>query len=256
VKHQQMQTRASDATFDIGAFEYGSGGTPAAPADPTNLQGTATGALGCDLSWTDNSNNETGFRIERREVGGSYAQVATVGANVATYSDSGLTNLQDYNYRVFAYNGGGDSGASNEITITGTSTPTAPAAPSGLNATAQSGLSIQVSWSDNSSNEDGFRLERDEGAGFVQIQQLAADITSFNDSGLTESVTYTYRVRAYNAVDNSAYSNTDSATAVQTTGGGGGGGGNSGGGGCSTGSGSAWWLLCLVPLALMRRRAA
>lgn len=136
--------------------------------------------------------------------------------------------------------------------------PVAPAAPSGLTATALAGLSIQIGWTDNSSNEDGFEIERsDNGGAFAMIQALGANVTSFTDSGLTEGVLYAYRVRAKNTVGNSAYSNTASATAVQTLPtpppGGGGGSKSGGGGGCSTGDGYAWWLLALLPLVLFAR---
>lgn len=134
--------------------------------------------------------------------------------------------------------------------------PTAPAAPSTCTATAVSGLSIQVGWSDNSGNETGFKLERDDGSGFVQIQLLAANATSFTDTGLSDGVQYSYRVRASNAVGDSAYSNTASATAAVTVtpppSGGSSGGGGGGGGGCSSGPGSAWWLLWLLPLLWVR----
>jgi hypothetical protein len=257
LEHQQQQARPSDATFDIGAHEYG--GAPTPPAAPTALDATATGTLGADLVWTDNSNNEQGFRIERRQGAGAYGTVTTVGANVTSYADPGpLTNGQDYTYRVYAYNGAGDSGASNEDTITAVNIPQPPMPPSGLSVTALIGLAIAVSWSDNSSNEDGFYLERDDGSGFVQIQSLAPGTISFNDPGLTDGTQYTYRVRAFNTAGNSAYSNTDAATASTGGGGGGGGGGNGGGGGggggCSAGLGSAWWLLGLLPLAMRRKR--
>lgn len=131
--------------------------------------------------------------------------------------------------------------------------PVAPPAPSNCNATAQSGLQILVTWNDNSSNEVGFHLERsDAGGPFAQIAAPAANATQYTDTGLTEGVEYTYRVRAHNAVGNSAYSNTDSAIAVSTAGGGGGGGGGgtgskkSGGGGCAAGGAGGVWLLALL----------
>jgi hypothetical protein len=67
------------------------------------------------LTWTDNSTNESGFKIERKaEVSSIYAQVATVGLNVTSYTDSSLTTGTTYCYRVRAYNTASDSGYSNE----------------------------------------------------------------------------------------------------------------------------------------------
>lgn len=67
------------------------------------------------LSWSDNSTNEVGFRIERRTgTTGTYAEIATVGVNTASYTDVNLPNGTTYCYRVRAYNSGGTSGYSNE----------------------------------------------------------------------------------------------------------------------------------------------
>ena len=67
------------------------------------------------LSWSDNSTNEEGFRIERRTgTTGTYAEIAAVGVNAASYTDVNLANGTTYCYRVRAYNAGGASGYSNE----------------------------------------------------------------------------------------------------------------------------------------------
>src|SRR4029434_884888 len=68
------------------------------------------------LSWSDNSTNEVGFRIERRTgtTTGTYAESATLGVNMASYTDVNLPNGTTYCYRVRAYNAGGTSGYSNE----------------------------------------------------------------------------------------------------------------------------------------------
>jgi len=91
------------------------------PATPSNLSAAAISSSQINLSWQDNSNNETGFKIERKTgVGGSYSEIATVGANVTAYSNTGLSTNTTYYYRVKAYNGAGDSGYSNEASATTT----------------------------------------------------------------------------------------------------------------------------------------
>lgn len=118
VKHQQNVARFADATFDIGAYEFDTGVPATPPATPTGLSAVATTTLGATVTWTDTSNNETGFRIERQQGAGAFATAGTVGAGVTTFNDSGLTDGQQYTYRVFAYNPAGDSTASNTSTIT------------------------------------------------------------------------------------------------------------------------------------------
>ncbi|MBI3650029.1 MAG: matrixin family metalloprotease [Acidobacteria bacterium] len=93
-------------------------------------------------------------------------------------------------------------------------TPSAPSAPTGLSAAASGNTSINLSWLDTSTNEQGFRLERKLGSGgtYAQIADLPANQNTFADSGLQSSSTYFYRVRAYNAVGVSGYSNEAFAT--------------------------------------------
>jgi fibronectin type III domain protein len=87
-----------------------------APSAPSNLVTTNGTGNNINLSWTDNSSNETGFKIERKlGVSGSYAQIDTAGAGATTYADnSSKTANRPYIYRVRATNGSGDSAYSNE----------------------------------------------------------------------------------------------------------------------------------------------
>lgn len=90
---------------------------------------------------------------------------------------------------------------------------TAPVAPSGLTATAVSSSQINLSWSDNSDNESGFRIERRVGVGsWSTVTSVSAGVTSYSNTGLTAETTYEYRIYAYNGAGDSTASNTDSAT--------------------------------------------
>ena len=204
----------------IGSFKFpGCGGVPTPtptptpiPNAPTNLTATTVSSSQINLAWTDNATDETGFKIERCQNAGcsNFAEIATVGANVTTFSDTGLVASTSYSYRVRATNLGGDSAYSNTASATTQATQTAPAAPSNLTATAVSTSQINLSWSDNSSNETGFMIERCQGNGctsFAQIAQVGANVTTFSNTGLAGNTRYRYRVRAFNAVGNSAYSN-------------------------------------------------
>jgi hypothetical protein len=80
------------------------------PADPTDLTDYAVSSSRIALAWTDNSSNETGFKIERKTgAGGTYRLIATVGINVTTYSNTGLAANTTYYYRICAYNSMGSS---------------------------------------------------------------------------------------------------------------------------------------------------
>lgn len=103
-----------------------------APAAPVSLGVTAASSSQINLAWSDTANNESGFRIERKlGAGGAFAEIATVGPNVTSYSDTGLAASTTYYYRVRAYNATGSSACSNEANAT-TFAPTPPANGTGL----------------------------------------------------------------------------------------------------------------------------
>jgi hypothetical protein len=102
---------------------------------PSNLQATvqydqplSSGRGKIVLTWTDNSNIEQGFKIERQALGGSWTQIATVGANVTTYTDTSINDNTYYSYRVRAYYGSYNSNYSNTASTTtrDRSNPTEP----------------------------------------------------------------------------------------------------------------------------------
>jgi hypothetical protein len=73
---------------------------------------------------------------------------------------------------------------------------------------------VTLAWQDNASDESGFRIERslDGSTNWAEIGTTGPNVTSYQDAGLAPWTTYYYRVRAYNASGNSAYSNVTSAT--------------------------------------------
>ncbi|MDX1675049.1 MAG: fibronectin type III domain-containing protein, partial [Longimicrobiales bacterium] len=116
-------TVAEDGTYVYRVRACGSGGcseysnnasatTP--PSAPTNLTAVVVSASRIDLSWFESSATETSFQVERRVVGGSYTRIATPGADVTQFSDTGVTIDTEYEYRVRACNGSGCSDYSNE----------------------------------------------------------------------------------------------------------------------------------------------
>jgi probable HAF family extracellular repeat protein len=88
-------------------------------------------------------------------------------------------------------------------------TPTPPSAPSNLTGSVLSSR-VQLTWTDTSSNELGFRVHRAMGTqgSFVLLSQVGANVTTFTDTTVKAGKTYRYRVQAFNAAGVSAWSNT------------------------------------------------
>jgi hypothetical protein len=105
------------------------------PTSPSNLSGTAVSSSKINLSWSDNSYGEDGFKIERRKgASGIFSQIAVTPANTTLYSDTGLDELATYYYRVSAFRGINTSDLSANTNVTTSATTT-----SSGNATAGSG---------------------------------------------------------------------------------------------------------------------
>jgi galactose oxidase len=116
-------------------------------------------------------------------------------------------------YMLFLLNGNGVPSVARMVRVADTGGP--PREPDDLEARAGSLGKINLEWDDDSSNEDGFKIERCAGSGctaFVEIAQVGANAESYADSGLMSKVIYRYRVRSYNSDGGSGYSNTDSAS--------------------------------------------
>jgi hypothetical protein len=99
------------------------------------------------------------------------------------------------------------------VSVSSSDGTTPPVAPGALTASAASSTRINLAWSDNAINEDGFEIERStDDSAFSRVATLAANATSYPDTGLNPSTTHHYRVRAFNTAGDSPFSNTASAT--------------------------------------------
>jgi titin len=190
------------------------------PAAPSGLTATAASATQINLSWTNNATNQSGFKVERSSDNVTFTQIATTTGATTTYSDSPLAPVTLYYYRVRATNGSGDSGYSNVSSATTLADTTPPTAPTSLTATATSSIQINLSWTASTDNVGvtGYKIQRCQGAGCTVFAQIAAPTgtgTTFSDTGLTPSTSYSYEIIATDAAGNpSSPSNVGSATTL------------------------------------------
>ena len=176
------------------------------PIAPTNLTAVLSGTSQINLSWNDNSNNETGFIVERSTDGTNFTGIATIGANSTNYSDKNLTP-GTYTYRVKAIKGSLSSNYSNIASLTIVSAPT------NLQATLQNGPAVDLTWTDHANNETGFIVERStNGGNYTAITTLNGNpntgTVNFTDSTVKAGTSYNYRVKAISGNFSSSYSNT------------------------------------------------
>jgi fibronectin type 3 domain-containing protein len=185
----------------------------ATAAAPIGLRALA-GDGRIDLSWISVS-GATGYAVKRSTVsGGPYTTIYTTPNPV--FADLGVVNGTTYYYVISALNANGAGANSSEIS---SAAKAAPAAPSGLSAASASLTQVDLTWTDNATNEAGFKVERKTGASgtWAEVRRLfGANQTSYSDTTVASGTKYYYRVRAYAGGADSGYSNEANAT---TTGG-------------------------------------
>lgn len=175
-----------------------------APPAPSGLIAQNNNPNEIRLAWLDNSSGaaqEDNFEIERGTDGVSFQPWATTPENTSVYVDGGLNPGDRFFYRVRAVNGLGTSGYSNVATTT---VGLPPSAPSNVQATGISSQTIQISWTDNSSNELGFAIEFFINGDWEFVDEAPANATSYSyypllaGYTLSPGTTYSFRLSAYN----------------------------------------------------------
>ncbi|EDX74697.1 Fibronectin type III domain protein [Coleofasciculus chthonoplastes PCC 7420] len=142
------------------------------PNAPSDLMVTAISATQTELTWTDNSDDETGFKIERSRDQQNWTVVATTAADATRYRDTDLTSNTPYYYRLRAINDIGDSSAISAQVTTDSITPPVPS-PSLIQEPALSRTS-----------EDVFLVEGDSDEVQLQFDLTATDTDSVNEIGI------------------------------------------------------------------------
>ena len=191
------------------------GKPPPGKATDPNPADSATGVdINADLSWTAGSQTDS----HNVYFGTTSPGTFQVNQEDTTWDPGTMAENTPYYWRIDEVGGGGTT-TGDVWSFTTEEAPSPPAAPSALGATAVSSSQIDLGWTDNADNEDGFKIESKTTGAFEQIDTVGADVTTYNDTGLSASTTYTYRVRAYNGAGDSAYSNEASDTTFEPSGG-------------------------------------
>lgn len=188
-------------------------------AAPSDLVSTPISDTKVDLTLKINSSEEENVCIERRPVEEPPAEWAELSPLLAArrdfFRDTGLTKDQEYQWRVRVKKGAAYSPYSNTASATTVDNPTAP---SGLAITEKEDKRLRLTWTDNSDDETGFKIEKSATGAFAGEEELIAtigiDITDFLVRDLSPSTPYWFRVCAYNAAGDSSHSNTATDTTL------------------------------------------
>ncbi|MBD5781174.1 hypothetical protein IEN85_16865 [Pelagicoccus sp. NFK12] len=231
--HGHYRARITDDLTSItsnGAFVQisnqpggGGGGGGSTPTAPSNLNGSDNGTDSVTLTWQDNSNNETGFALERRQQGtDNWISVSgAIPTNNTQFVDATDIGNDTYEYRIKATGSSGDSSYSNVAAVSRSSGPGPLAAPTSLSASDNT-AHVRLEWTDNATSETGYTIEwkLQSSSTWQVFANIGANSNAFTHPVNIGSDTYEYRVKATNNGESSDYSNVAS---VSREGGGGGG---------------------------------
>lgn len=212
-------TGATDTPAEGGLYRYRLSAKPGGVYTGfSNISGTASGLPApydltlsvvspgeIELNWNNGAGNTSDIQVQRLLPGGVFTQIAMLPFTENSYSDSiAVTPGTTYTYRVRAYESEDSISEAAEASIT----PSLPDKPVSLFAYVVSSSDVRLDWTDNSDNELGFKIERLTDAGvFTEIHTTAPNAETFTDDTVIAGHTYIYRIRAYNGLGNSAYSN-------------------------------------------------
>ncbi len=181
----------------VGSTIVNQGALEAGPGTTLNLNGAWTNAVGSTIAGN-------GATLDLGSNATPWSNAGTITASASTvnlggeFTVAGLGTFQPTSSTV--------------VNLTGT-LDLLPVAPTQL-STIITGVDFAVlNWSDNVATVSGYQIERStDGVNFTQIGTVAGNVGTYFDTGLTTGTTYTYRVRAYSALGESAYSNVSSST--------------------------------------------
>lgn len=198
--------------------EGGSPPPPTAPDAPTITGFSSIAQTSMLISWLDNADNEDEYRVYRNTTNSKPGTpLVTLAANSTNYPASGLTCGTTYYWWIEAYNATGTADDTDSQATSNCLTP--PAAPTNLVFSNIDEDAMDLGWTDNATDEDGYRIYRDltSTKPGTPLTTLSADASSYPATGLTCNTTYHWWVEAYNAAGSSDVTDSQATNACAPT---------------------------------------
>lgn len=178
------------------------------PLPSTGLAAVLQSQTEAKLTWNDNSDSEDNYVLERKEEGGSYTVLKTLGANVTEDNDVTLVANKIYYYRVKAVNTKGNSPYSNEVSVS-TSVPVVPTDFTAGLAQVSGNSVAKLKWETTGANVEIYRS-----TGSNNNYQLLTTVDNsksfYDDATVLVNNVYYYKIKAVNIIGSSDFSNEDS----------------------------------------------
>ncbi len=174
-------------------------------AAPDGLNAESDSAF-IELTWNDNSDNETGFVIQRKEGGANsvspYQTIMTTDSGVTVFRDMEVPELTEFTYRIYAASDRTQSGFSNLATVI-SGNFTAPEVPVNLSASPFNNR-VELKWNANKDKDlAGYVIYEGAGEGTIDsIDVIYGSDSTYNSTGLTNTVQYSYQVSAIDSGGN------------------------------------------------------
>lgn len=167
------------------------------PIPPDNLTLTVVSDSEIKLVWKDQSNNENGFKIERKTSSTSWSEIKIRSANSQLYTDKNLAAGKEYSYRIRAFN---DYGNSDYCAEKSAETGSLPFQPFDVSATVTGTHSIKLNWKDYSDNEDGFYIyQKAYNSGYYsKIDEVGKNTEAYHATNLASGKVYYYKIVSFN----------------------------------------------------------
>ena len=218
-----VRAKNAEGSADSEVRSFSTGAAPTSPpgqtSDPTPANEAVGVAPDSGLQWAAAAGAES-YDLYLG-VGSLPGSATATGITATSYDPGALTLEAEYHWRVDAVNALGTTTGTEWTFTVADAASLAPNAPTNVNATvsASSGSdTIDLTWTDNSTDETGFEIERsdDGGTSWDEVTTTAANATSYSDSGLQPDATYRFRVRAVNDYAESSWDGNDVAATATT----------------------------------------
>ena len=203
-KYAYWKVCAIDSAFENSLYSTEQVTAPDMPFSPVWTSAIAISTNQINLLWED-LQNETSYTLFRSSANDTNAatNIAGMSINIANFNDTGLLAETKYYYWLKSYNIAGSSSFSSVISNT-----TLPRPPTWISATAISTNQINLLWEDLPSETSYtlFRNTINDPTTATRVSNISANITNYDDTGLTAGTEYFYWLKARCAFGSSPYS--------------------------------------------------